>query len=131
MVAESSAAAAGAQWVAAESSAAAEAQCVAAGSSTAVESSTAAEGAQWAAVESSVAAGWSAPEYRLGSFEKSEREGEEFLLVLGRSILSSTLARHQGARLGTWGGEGRGEGVGSAPTPPHKPRCLIVKENTF
>ena len=65
---ESSAAAAGAQWVAAESStaaagwsAAAEAKCVAAGWSTAAESSV-------------VAARWSAPEYRSDTFKKFERE---------------------------------------------------------
>ena len=67
---ESSAVAAGAQWVAAESStvaagwsAAAEAQCVAAGWSTAAESSM-------------VAARWSAPKYRSDSFKKFERERE-------------------------------------------------------
>ena len=115
-VVESSAAAAGAQWVAVESSTAAagwsavaEAQCVAAGWSTAVESSMA-------------AARWSAPEYRSDSFKKleREREREEFLLslILGWSISSSTLARYQGARLGTWVGEERGEGEGSAlPLP--------------
>ena len=111
---ESSAATAGAQRVAAESStavagwsAAAEAQCVAAEWPTAAESSMA-------------AARWSAPEYRSDNFKKFEREREEFLLslILGRSISSSTLARYQGARLGTWGGEERGEGEGSAPPLP-------------
>ena len=163
-------------------SAAARAQWAAVGWSAAEESSavagwSAAAGAQWGAVgwsaaaESSAPAGWSvavgsstatgegwavqrpAAEYRSGSFEKFERE--EFRLVLGRSISSSTLAQHQGARLGTWGGERRGEGSaptpphkprcpighlgwgteeggrGVCPTPPHKPRCLIVKENIF
>ena len=87
---ESSAAAAGAQSVAAESStaaagwsAAAEAQFVAVGWSTAAESSMA-------------AARWSALEYRSDSFKKFEREREEFLLslILGQSISSSTLARY-------------------------------------
>ena len=64
-MAESSPAAAGAQWVVAESSTAAagwsaeaEAQCVVARWSTAAESSTAATGVQWVVAESSVAAGW-------------------------------------------------------------------------
>ena len=117
----------------------------------------AARRAQWAAMGWSVVAGsstaaaegWAAErpaaEYRLGSFEKSERERErnfdsywvgqfqaqhsldtkvpDWALGVGKGGgrgwgLPPPLPTSQGARLGTWGGEGRGEGEGSAPPLP-------------
>ena len=140
-VEESLAAAAGAQWVAVESSteaagwsAAAEAQCVVARWSTAAESSTMAAGMQRAVVESSVAAGLSTPEYRLDNFEIFERERERGIPTLTHigsvnfELDTRSTLRCPIGHLG-WGREGGGGGV--CPTPPHKPRCLIVKENTF
>ena len=102
---ESSAAAAGAQWVAAESStaaagwsAAAEAQRVAAGWSTAAESSMA-------------AARWSAPEYMLDSFKKFERERERGISTLTHigsvnfELDTRSIPRCSIGHLG-WGREG-------------------------
>ena len=123
-----------------------------------MESSTAAAGAQWATSESSVAAVWSALQYKSGSFEISERERERNFYSYW---VGQFRARHSlNTKVPNWAlgvGKGGGEGVGSAPTPPHKstcpighlgwgregggggvcptpphkPRCLIVKENTF